>query len=263
MGFFVSLALGTLGLFIGIVYFSTVFLPLIYGFPKALYLSLRGEMRWMAPLHYLLVALGWLVGWTVIFFGILQIFPGSQKYIVESGAFSLGSMLGTVGGFYRVAVSNASNGDLRDDFSSFTERYVIFLSDDAQKEASLRACSEGMRNSFFFAIGGVIATLFAIKFNNNFVYFAYLVLSYIVLSIFILDIFTKILASASSIALLVAKSYYWIVGDIAKAQKIIGVADVLATITALLLSGMTILVSYISMSIVTPNHWNIFTFIGL
>jgi len=86
MGILISLALGTLGFLTSIIYFSTVMLPLIYGLPKSLYLSLRGEMRWMAPLHYLLAALGWLIGWAVIFFAIFQILYA--KGIIVGGVFS-------------------------------------------------------------------------------------------------------------------------------------------------------------------------------
>lgn len=263
MDILISLALGALGLFAGIIYFGTVLLPVIYGLPKSLYLSLRGELRWMAPLHYLLLALGWFIVWAVIFLAILHFFPGSQKYFIESGAFNFGSMLGTVGGFYRVAVSNASNDDLRDDFSAFTERYVISFIDDARKYACLKACSEGTRNLFFFSIGGFVATIIAANFNNNFVYVCYLIATYIILSIFILDVLFKIFATLSSIMLFGAKVYYWCVGNISKSREFISFADLLATVVALALNGLPILVVYLSMSVVTPNHWNIFTFIGL
>lgn len=251
MGILISLALGTLGFLASIIYFSTVLLPLIFGLPKSLYLSLRGEMRWMAPLHYLLVALGWFIGWAVIFSVIFQILPGSQKYLSESGAFFFGSMLATVTYFYRIGVSKASNEDLRDDFSTFTEKYVIALIYDAQKEFSLEACSQSMRNLLFYSIGGLLLTFVALKFNNDFIYVFYLIVTYIVLFIFIIDIFGKILV------------YFGLFYELAKARERIRFADVLANMTALVLSGLTILVSYLSMSIVTPKHWNIFTFIGL
>lgn len=263
MGFVISVALFWLGLFAGLIYFSTALLPLFYGLPKSLYLALRGEMRWMAPLRYLLFGIGWFVGWAVIFFAIFQIFPGAEKYLLESDAFNFGSTLGTLGGFLRVAMSNASNADLQDDFANFTERYVIFVSEDAQKYASLKACSDTMRNLFILSIGGVIVTLIANKFGNNFIYVTYLILSYLILAICSLDFLTKILAAGSSLILFIGKAYHWLVGDIAKARKLVRFADVLATFVALALSGATILVSYVSMSIVTPEHWNIFTFIGL
>lgn len=263
MGFVISVVLFWLGLFAGVIYFSTALLPLIYGLPKSLYLALRGEMRWMAPLRYLLVGVSWLLGWAVIFFAIFQIFPGSEKYLFESGAFNFGSTLGTVGGFFRVAMSNASNADLQDDFANFTEKYVIFVSEDAQKYASLKACSDTMRNLFILSIGGVIVTLIANKFENGIVYVAYLIFSYLILAICSLDFLTKILATGSSLILFAGKAYHWLVGDIGKAKKLVRFADVVATFVALALSGATILVSYISMSIVTPSHWNIFTFIGL
>jgi hypothetical protein len=251
MGILISLALGTLGFLTSIIYFSTVMLPLIYGLPKSLYLSLRGEMRWMAPLHYLLAALGWLIGWAVIFFAIFQIFPGSQKYLFESGAFNFGSMLGTVVYFYRIGVSKDFNDDLRQYFFSFTEKYVITLSDDTQKELLLAACSQAMRNLFFYSIGGLVITFLALKFSNDFTYIFYLMISYIVLLILIIDIVGKLLG------------YFWLVCELAKARERIRFADVLANMTVLVLGGLTILVSYLSMSIVTPKHWNIFTFIGL
>lgn len=263
MSILISLALGTLGLFAGIVYFSTVLLPVIYGLPKSLYLSLRGEMRWMAPLHYLLVALGWSIVWSVIFLAIFHFFPGSEKYLFESDAFNFGSTLGTVGGFFRVAMSNTSNADLQYDFANFTEKYVIFVSEDAQKYASLKSCSDTLRNLFMLSIGGLIVTLIANKIDNSIVYVLYLIFSYFILAICSLDFLTKILASGSSLILFAGKAYHWLVGDIGKAKKLVRFADVLATFVALALSGATILVSYISMSIVTPNHWNIFTFIGL
>ena len=251
MSILISLALGTLGFLTSIIYFSTVLLPLIYGLPKSLYLSLRGEIRWMAPLHYLLVALGWFIGWAVIFSVIFQIFPESQKYLFESGAFVFGSMLGTFVYFYRIGVSKDTNDDLRDDFSSFTQKYVIALSDDTQKELLLAACSQAMRNLFFFSIGGLVITFLALKFSNNFIYIFYLIISYIVLLIFIIDIGGKLLG------------YFGLVYLVAKARERIRFADVLANMTVLVLSGLTILVSYLSMSIVTPKNWNIFTFIGL
>jgi hypothetical protein len=251
MSILISLALGTLGFITSIIYFSTVLLPLIYGLPKSLYLSLRGEMRWMAPLHYLLVALGWLIGWAVIFFAIFQIFSGSQKYLFESGAFNFGSMLGTIVYFYRIGVSKAFNDDLRQYFFSFTEKYVISLSDDTQKELLLAACSQEMRNLFFYSIGGLFITIVALKFNNDFMYVFYLIITYFVLFIFIIDIVGKIFG------------YCGLVYELTKARERIRFADVLANMTVLVLSGLTILVSYLSMSMVTPKHWNIFTFIGL
>lgn len=263
MGILLSLALWALGLFVGITYFSTVILPLIYGFPKALYLSLRGEMRWMAPLHYLLVALGWVIAWTAIFFAIANFFPGSREYLVERGAFTYGNLLGTVGAFYYVAVSNTSNYDLRDDFATFTARYVINLIDDQQKYASLQACYEGMRNVFFYSIGGYIATIIANSVNNNFAYVCYLVITYIIFTIFIVDVIFKIFATLSSVILFGAKTYYWFVGDINKSRTFISFADLLAAVVALALNALPILVVYLSLSVVTPNNWNIFTFIGL
>lgn len=251
MGILISLALGTLGFLSSIFYFSTVFLPLIYGLPKSLYLSLRGEMRWMAPLHYLLVALGWFIGWAVIFSVIFQILPGSQKYLSESGAFFFGLMLATVTSFYRIGVSKSLNEDMRDDFSTFTEKYVISLSDDTQKELLLAACSQAMRNLLFYSIGGLVITFLALKFNNDFIYVFYLIATYIVLFIFIIDIVGKILV------------YFRLFYELAKARERIRFADVLANMTVFVLGGLTILVSYLSMSIVTPKHWNIFTFIGL
>lgn len=251
MGILISLALGTLGFLTSIFYFSNVLLPLIYGLPKSLYLSLRGEMRWMAPLHYLLVALGWFIGWAVIFSVIFQILPGSQKYLSESGAFFFGSMLGTFIYFYRIAVSKDTNDDLRDDFFSFTEKYVIALSNDTQKELLLATCSQEMRNLFFYSIGGLVITFLALKFNNDFIYVFYLIITYIVLFIFIIDIVGKLLG------------YFWLVCELAKERERIRFADALANMTVIVLSGLTILVSYLSMSIVTPKHWNIFTFIGL
>lgn len=263
MGFWASLGIGALGFFLSIAYFSTVLLPIIYGFPKSLYLSLRGEMRWMAPLHYLLVALGWLIGWSVIFFVIFKFFPEFQKYSIDNDAFHFGSIIGTVGIFHFIAMARSASDSLNEDFSAFTGRYVIRLVDDPRKYACLKACYDGMRNLFFFSIGGFIATIIAANFNNNFVYACYLIATYIILTIFILDVLFKIFATLSSIMLFGAKVYYWCVGNMSKSREFISFADLLATVVALALNGLPILVVYLSMSVVTPNHWNIFTFIGL
>jgi hypothetical protein len=121
MDFFIQAALFTAGFFFGTLVFAGIWLPLIYGFPKSLWLVLKGKLRWTAPLKYLVSPIVSNVVLVLIAWGLLEWAPDVAKSLAESGAFNWASVM-AIGFFLLKSIfSKSTRADLRADFDKFVQ----------------------------------------------------------------------------------------------------------------------------------------------
>lgn len=112
------------GLFLGGWWFSVIFLPILYGLPKALYWVASGRIRWRTPFLYLIAP----ALWTVVGFGVAVfftlLFRGSPNYNRYLWMFSFSQQLGTGLVALRLLALRSARKDAREDFENFVRPYL-------------------------------------------------------------------------------------------------------------------------------------------
>jgi len=119
-----ELVLIIVGLFLTIVWFSVIALPLIYGFPRALYWSLRRWAKWRTPFLYLISPLIWTVVFVSVAFILVFVFPNVATYLRQSGGFALGQTLGIILSVGRAIFSRSTHVDMSLDFYNFIRPHL-------------------------------------------------------------------------------------------------------------------------------------------
>ena len=131
MSVLLDIAMFLFGMLFGHLWFSVIVLPLVYGFPRALFWAARGWVKWWSPVRYLRSF--WL--WAGIFTGIaliLTIFlPSVAAYMRDSFMLNFGSMWGGVLTAGYAIFSKSARQDLRHDFLEFMIPYLTSAGDDA------------------------------------------------------------------------------------------------------------------------------------
>jgi len=112
------------GLFVGILWFSTVILPLFYGIPRATWWFLRGRVRWRAILGYIIVGGMWFLAFFGIFLFLYLLLPNVYRYIYTNSAFNVGELIGFGASLLRAVGVRSARKDLNLDFFSFVKRYA-------------------------------------------------------------------------------------------------------------------------------------------
>lgn len=103
------------GIFLGILWWSFIVLPIFYGAPKAIYYIQKDLLRKSAIFFYLKS----FFLWNVILFGIafilVRYFPNLVGILLESAGFAMGQLIGIGMGVWRVFTKQGRR-DLNIDF---------------------------------------------------------------------------------------------------------------------------------------------------
>ena len=121
MDFFIQAGLFVAGFVFGILWFSGIWLPLIYGLPKSLWLVLKRKLRWTTPFKYLVSPIVWSLVLVSIAWGLLEWAPNVGKLLAESGAFNLASVMAIGFSLLNCIFSKSTRADLRGDFDKFVQ----------------------------------------------------------------------------------------------------------------------------------------------
>jgi hypothetical protein len=119
-----ELGLLVLGLFLGVVLFSNIALPLVYGLPRASYWATRGWVIWRAPFLYLVAPASWVVVIALMTWGIQALSPDAANYLRTSWGLSTGVGVGVVITVLRAVFSRSSHADMNEDFVAFVRPYL-------------------------------------------------------------------------------------------------------------------------------------------
>lgn len=121
MDFFIQAGLFAAGFFFGTLVFTGICLPLIYGFPKSLWLVLKRKLRWTTPLKYLVSPIVWNVVFVLIAAGLLKWAPNVAKSLAESGAFNWASLIAICLFLLSCIFSKSTRAGLRADFDKVVQ----------------------------------------------------------------------------------------------------------------------------------------------
>lgn len=121
----ISIILFIFGFIFGIFWFAVIALPLIYGFPKSIWLAFKRQLRWSTPLKYLISPIVWTIAFTLIVWAGITWAPNATATLTESAAFNLASLFAIGMSIFRCAFSAETRKDLRADFDIFTANYRI------------------------------------------------------------------------------------------------------------------------------------------
>ncbi len=270
MDFLKNFVLFWFGLFLGIIYFSTVLLPLIYGLPKALYLAMRGELRWRAPLKQAFAACAWFVGFGLAIFALLAFVPDLVKSIEDSGSRALGSILGVAVCLWRTAMIPSAQEDMAADFDRFTSNDIKTEKFDKNKSASMQASLQSYKNLVFSAI---IFT-FIVIINQWLEYSAVKYISLIVIYLFtitnIIELFIKLFAVFLSLSMNFVDLYkkmfdkeYSSWRMKAGGNDYPGIPETIVGVFILAMNLATLYMAYIALNTLSPDEWNIYHSFGL
>ena len=119
MNFLVEFFLFWIGVLLGIWRFGSVFLPILYGFPRGLYWAFRGWAKWRAPFIYLVSPVLWSVALIVITLVLFIFTPKVATYLTQSRGFAIGQFVGIGLLIVRVLFSRSTHIDMADDFYAF------------------------------------------------------------------------------------------------------------------------------------------------
>lgn len=255
MGFISTIVLGALGVFIAAIYFSNVILPIIYGFPKAVYHALRSEMKWIAAARYLAVSLFWIVVFSTASYIFILYFGKYEKYVSDS-AFVTGSLLATLFCFWRSALSVETRSEMKQDFLQYNQKFI--LKDKMGDAAEMQAASEAYRNIIFIFTGFFAIVTVGSHLNNIIVYFISMVFVYGFLLSSLIELFIKGFALILSAFIVFRKSYLLLSGNNEEANRLHGLSGFVVTAFIFITILATIYASYFVLSIISPEKWNIF-----
>ena len=124
MHIIVDYALFLLAICFGIVWFSVIALPLLYGVPRSTWWALRGRLKWRAIPAYLVSP----IVWSFIFVGaamLLEHFtPSVARYLYSSAAFFWGQWFGIILSAIRTVGAASTRKALNEDFLDFVGRFL-------------------------------------------------------------------------------------------------------------------------------------------
>lgn len=104
------------GVFLGLLWASVFILPLFYGFPRGIYWSSRGLLKWRRPLIFLVTPLLWSVIIFAIGFLLAFFTPTISDYLLQSGGFVIGQAVGIGILIVRAIFSRSTHIDMSLDF---------------------------------------------------------------------------------------------------------------------------------------------------
>jgi hypothetical protein len=111
-GVAVEFGLFLLGLPLGILWFSVVLLPLVYGLPRSIVWASRRWITWRAPIRYAVGLVLWNLAFFVAAVGVALVFPGTHARLYDSPGFWWGSNLGVLFCVGRVAFARSARRDV-------------------------------------------------------------------------------------------------------------------------------------------------------
>ncbi len=270
MGFIAYVAWFMLGMFLGIIYFSTVLLPLIYGLPKSLYLALRGELRWRSPFKYVFAASAWFIGFVLVGFAVMSLAPDLIKSFEESEGRVLGSIIGVVVCFWRTATHPSVQEDMAADFIQFTSSDVKKERFDKNKSTSLLASRQSYNNLVYSAVTFTLIILLnqwlsfsAVKYISIFIIYAFTIANFID---FLFKTFAVIASAAMNAVDLYKKIFEkdypsWRIH--AGGNDYPGIPETVVGVFILAMNLATLYMAYIALNTVSPDQWNIYHSLGL
>jgi len=112
------------GFLLGIWGFSILILPLVYGFPRAIYWTAKGLLKKSAIFSYLVSPILWTVIFVSLFFILSRFTPALANRFSESWGFQGGIVVGILLMIFRPLFSKSSRRDLQEDFWSFVENFI-------------------------------------------------------------------------------------------------------------------------------------------
>ena len=268
MGFIAYVAWFMLGMFLGIIYFSTVLLPLIYGLPKSLYLAMRGELRWRSPFKYVFAASAWFIGFVLVGFAATSLSPDIMKSFEKSEGRVLGSIIGVVVCFWRTAMNPSVQEDMAADFAQFTSRDVKKENFDEIKKVSLLASYQSYKN----LVSSAITFTFIVLINQ---WLAFSAIKYISILIIyaltiahVFDLLFKTFAVMANAAMNVLDVYKKIFDKEHFSLRIHGtdypgIPETVVGVFILAMNYAMLYIAYIALNTVSPDRWNIYYSLGL
>jgi hypothetical protein len=91
--FVLDFVLFNAGVFLGILWFSVIALPVLYGLPRATWWAMRGRVRWRAVARFLAAP----IIWSFLFLGAALLLPPSiAQHLQSSWAFAWGQWFGVI-----------------------------------------------------------------------------------------------------------------------------------------------------------------------
>jgi hypothetical protein len=270
MGFIVHVAWFMLGMFLGIIYFSTVLLPLINGLPKSLYLAMRGELRWRSPFKYVFAASAWFIGFVLVGLVATSLSPDLIKSFQESESRVLGSIIGVVVCFWRTAMNPSVQEDMAADFTQFTSSDVKKERFDKNKATSLLASRQSYNNLVYSAIIFTFIILInqwlgfsAVKYISIFVIYAFTIAN-------IIDLLFKIFGVIMMAVMNAVDAYKKIFDKDYPSWRLHaggndypGIPETVVGVFILAMNLATLYMAYIALNTVSPDRWNIYHSLGL
>ncbi|CAN1538609.1 hypothetical protein MCEGE11_01682 [Sphingomonadaceae bacterium] len=270
MGFIAYVAWFMLGMFLGIIYFSTVLLPLINGLPKSLYLAMRGELRWRSPFKYVFAASAWFIGFVLVGFAATSLSPDIMKSFEENEGRVLGSIVGVVVCFWRTAMNPSVQEDMAADFARFTSNDLKKERFDKNKSTSLQASRQSYNNLVYSAVTFTFIILInqwlgfsAVKYISIFIIYAFTIANSID---FLFKVFGVIMISVMNFVDVYKKIFEkdypsWRIH--AGGDDYPGIPETIVGVFILAMNLATLYMAYIALNTVSPDRWNIYHSLGL
>jgi hypothetical protein len=119
MSALLEIGLFFVGILLGILWFGVIVLPLFYGFPRALYWTLRRWANWRISLLYLLSPIGWTLGFAAVVLFMVPLLPEFATYLANSSPFMNGQVFGFLLSVCRASFFKSARYDIARDFSNF------------------------------------------------------------------------------------------------------------------------------------------------
>lgn len=124
MTILIEIILYTIALFLTLWWFTVIILPIFYGMPKVIYLSLaKKELEPKAIFIYLISPILWTIVFSIAAFLMVWFTPSLVNQLYNSVGFFWGQWSGILFSLYR-AFSKKGRKDLKEDFDDFTSRYL-------------------------------------------------------------------------------------------------------------------------------------------
>ena len=107
---------------------TVIILPLFFGTPRALYLSIKGTLKFRSCFIYIGTFLLWSVVFTVVAFIVFRVAPETVWAIASDPVFTIGQLCG-VGFVLMRSLTRQGRKQLSEDFEIATSRYRVSKND--------------------------------------------------------------------------------------------------------------------------------------
>lgn len=115
-----------IGYWLGVFINSQMFLPLIYAFPKSIYLVWKRKIRFMAIPMSFVPYLIWQIILIAIYFISEIFFPRLNEYLGSSTGFNFGWFLSVLGLIYGTYFTASGRDNIRKDYEEvFVKKYLL------------------------------------------------------------------------------------------------------------------------------------------